>query len=552
MIRSISPEVFDIICNGTQEQRTFLCELEPAYFALYYFSEFFTYKIPDFHFDFYEDIRLLVANELDEAAWIAFRESAKTSIAKTALVCWCICYKKKRFINYSSEDKDNAEAALFDIVVALQTNRKIIEDFGQLYHMKKAKEAQSEAKRKRVANFITENDIQVTAYSTNESVRGRVYKQFRPDLHVLDDIENNKTKDSYALTAKIKSYVNELKSGMAPTGCILYLGNYITDDGVIAHIMDVLSKNPRAVVRRIDVVMNGKPVWPDKYTLTDAQASYENRNLLDPTRRKVSLEAKERSLTPSVYAVEMMNNPEKSGDYFFDRDRIKSFIDVLEAKPRPPAKVVGDFKIWEPYNPSHAYAGGGDTAEGIGGDANASAFIDFTRRPNLVVATFADNQMSDVVFGHELARQGRIFGECLLVPEINNTGYGTVGALVSAEVAYENVWQREVKNKTTQQLQKEYGFRTSTGTKHDILGAFKEAVESGECEILDLDLLYECYNYKKRDLRRLKVEEGQTKHFDKLMAAALAWEGRREARPTSYAPESRAQKFKSKQKPYVA
>ncbi len=35
--------------------------------------------------------------------------------------------------------------------------------------------------------------------------------------------------------------------------------------------------------------------------------------------------------------------------------------------------------------------------------------------------------------------------------------------------------------------------------------------------------------YRKSDSHRTKEEEGTTRHFDKLMAAALAWEGRKYA-----------------------
>src|SRR3990167_6348806 len=132
MITRLSPKIMQIMKEGSREERLYICERELIYFAIYYFSEFFTFSIPYFQFQMYDDCKRLIAGELKESAWIMFRESAKTSIAKL-FTTWCICYRKKEYVNYDSYDKGNAEAALFDIAVWLQTNERLIADFGQLY-----------------------------------------------------------------------------------------------------------------------------------------------------------------------------------------------------------------------------------------------------------------------------------------------------------------------------------------------------------------------------------------------------------------------------------
>ena len=58
----------------------------------------------------------------------------------------------------------------------------------------------------------------------------------------------------------------------------------------------------------------------------------------------------------------------------------------------------------------------------------------------------------------------------------------------------------------------------------------------------DKGLLVEMYHFRKQDARLLKPEPGVTRHFDKLMAAALAWEARK------WAPlpkEERKEKYRS-------
>jgi len=57
-----------------------------------------------------------------------FRGSAKTSLEKIDFIRR-ICYKDREMMLYGSVDKKNAENALLDIAIELQTNPKILLDF---------------------------------------------------------------------------------------------------------------------------------------------------------------------------------------------------------------------------------------------------------------------------------------------------------------------------------------------------------------------------------------------------------------------------------------
>ncbi len=519
----IDKKKWDLVINGSIALRKAVLRREPKLFAVYYFTEYFKYKIPEFHDDLYSDCVGLTNGTLDEALWCVFRDGAKTSIAKTALLCWVIAFKLKMNIKWDSYEQESGEAALFDVTVALQTNKRLIADFGQLYYKKATKEAMSEAKMKRLKNFKTEHGVSVAAVTTQQALRARnLQGSERTDLYIVDDIENNKTKDSSVITGGVIKHIDELRSGLSAGASVLYLGNFVTDSGSIAYIMDVLKGNPRAVVRFVPVTdSKGKIAWPDKFVKTDAEAVEVNREIADPKRHKLSLEAKRRSLTDAVYEAEMMLNPAKSGDLFFDRFKVMKAIE----QAREPETESAGFKMWGKFNPRHRYGGGADTAEGIGGDSNASCWFDFSATPNLLIGSFEDNQMPANTFGWELKRQGGIFGFPFLVPEINQTGYATISELINAN--YPQLYQREVKNKTNGQMQKELGWKATVGTKHEIMADFKTSWEDGEFEIYDLGLLEEMKFYKKSDARIANREKGATRHFDKLRAAALAWHARK-------------------------
>jgi hypothetical protein len=517
--KPIDQRIIDLLINGSPGARKMICEKEPMYFAIYYFPEYFNYSIPPFHFDFYDDIKDLSAFIINEAVWDAFRESAKTSIAKIALVCWAICYGKfNGYINWDAFDKGNAEQALFDITVALQTNKRIINDFGHLYFKKATKDAMSEAKMKRISSFITENDVKVEAFSTQESTRGRLYKNKRPGLFVVEDFETTKTKDSYPITHKVIQHIEEMRAGLSQSSAVLYLCNFITEEGSVAHVEEAVKRNPKGRVRRIPIEKAGEVAWPGKYTKTESAAVALNNEITDPTKYRISLEALEKRLGKSVYQSEMMLNPAHSGDKVFDRDRVE---EMLKAS-KPPAREVAGLRIWHEFNPSHRYALGADTAKGVGKDSNASVIIDFSTNPCRVVATYKNNLIAPNIFAYEIKRQAEIFGLPLVAPENNNTGYATLTQLKQI-YPLPRIYVPIQDDKVKEIIAPEYGFDTNAATKPEAVFQLKRAIEDGLLIAYDEDLLNEIKYYDQKALNTYKIVEGMTRHYDLLMACAICW-----------------------------
>jgi len=292
MTREALKKCFD----GTPAERKFLCEHSFGLFCLYYFSDYFKYQLAPYHYDFFQDCHDLVDNKIREVAWIAFRESGKTSIAKL-FVIWMVAYTKKKYLNVDSFDKENAERILFDVAFELVNNKRFQQDFGVLFAKSRGID---EIKQNRISNFVTENGVRVEAHSTQESVRGRLHLNQRPDCLILDDIETNKTKDSAAYTKQVADHISEAMAGMSVDGFMLYLGNYITEAGNIQHLFDRAKSDDNIRVRNIPVLVGDMPSWGAKYALSDEEAEKTG---------KVSIEAKRKQLGSLVFSYEMMNQP---------------------------------------------------------------------------------------------------------------------------------------------------------------------------------------------------------------------------------------------------
>lgn len=323
--------------EGSPADRRYIGERDFSLFFTYYYLDYIKYEFADFHFEMFQDVKDLFSDELRELLWAMYRDSAKTSISK-GLLMWIICFKKRKYPNVDAFDKENAERILFDLVFEMQTNKKIIEDFGELFN---AKRNPDEIQQKRVNNFVTNTGIRVEAHSTQESVRGRLHRDQRPDFLLLDDFETTKTKDSVAYTKQVIDHINEFKSGLSADAKVLYLGNYITEHGSIQTLLDRAKTDKRLRVRMVNAINEyGIPTWHQRYSLTDAEV-LDRGSVGYNGEKTVSLEDKKIQLGSQVFQAEMMNSPidEETQVFFKTNFRYRTMEEVEKMQTRKFATI---------------------------------------------------------------------------------------------------------------------------------------------------------------------------------------------------------------------
>lgn len=533
-MQKLDPAVIEILKNGTKDQRLYIFEQEPAYFGIYYFPKQFKFAIPPFHFEMDEDYKALMDGRAWAAMWKIFRDSAKTTKVKIQNI-HAICYRKKRFIRWVTEDGDNSEQALFDITVALQTNKKLIADFGNLYNepVDKAKKT-----KKKVTQFITTNGVKMEALTARTSGRGAVQdaeESQRPDWLIFDDFETENTVLSVAETNRIQKTMEGMIGGLANNGSVSFLCNGISESGTVAHFESILKDDPRAIVRDIPVEnpVTGELAWQAKFTHTDAEAQEFNAKEPDQTKWKVSLETKKRQLTN--YQGEMMNNPISSTELLFDRARVQQQIEI--AKSLPVVDTVGEFKLYRRYKTGHIYALGGDAGTGAGKDHSATAAIDFTPIPVEVIGSFNSNLADATELAHVMFDTGKHLGRCALNPERNYPGNQTVEKLV--ELGYENIFIATDTTKIKPYQRKEYGFQTNKSSRRSAFLAYRKDFNEGLVSVLDPDVLQEMLTFTWADLYNMDKDTTEslvTKHYDLLMSTVIGY-STREFAEANYTPE---------------
>lgn len=271
-----------------------------GYFMAYYQMHYITNAFDDYHYDMMADAHDLIDGVITELLWVQYRGSTKTAFAK-GLILYMIVNELDPFLNVAAYDDGNSEGILFDVIIELQTNKRIREDYGELYNSIRSKD---EITKKRVKDFITNpkknedgdivsTGVRVEAHTTQESVRGLTFGQHRPGLWVLDDFETNKTVKSVAATQTVRKFFQEMLGGRDPfRGRVLYLANYLSEYGNVQMLMDRAKVDHKLRVRVVPIHDGAVPTWPSRFVMTDAEADQLKAQGID----RISIETVQRTM----------------------------------------------------------------------------------------------------------------------------------------------------------------------------------------------------------------------------------------------------------------
>ena len=216
-------------------------------------------------------------------------------------------------------------------------------------------------------------------------------------------------------------------------------------------------------------------------------------------------------------------DPSRADASFFDRSRVDADVAAIKQPHRESAGV----KYWGDYQPHHRYGMGADTSEGIGKDANTFALFDFgtfDKDVGVLMATYFNNRIPPDLFGHELMRVGREFGNCIIAPENNNTGHATIATMRG----YPNIFTERAEGRRTLKVTERLGWRTTKKTKPQMLFDFRKDYNDGLIKIYDVNVLKEMRSYTTADLNDVSVGM-VTRHFDLLMAVVIGYQMRKYA-----------------------
>ena len=133
----------------------------------------------------------------------------------------------------------------------------------------------------------------------------------------------------------------------------------------------------------------------------------------------------------------------------------------------------GEFWMWEKPTKRGFYIIGADTASGDGTDYSTFQVLDLLSGEQ--VAEY-QGKIDTMQFAKLLSQVGEYYNYAMLVPEINNMGYGVVQKLLY-EVGYENLFQT-TDEQTMKKAKRKYGWVTSNKTRPLLIQALVQYFNS--------------------------------------------------------------------------
>ena len=207
-----------------------------------------------------------------------------------------------------------------------------------------------------------------------------------------------------------------------------------------------------------------------------------------------------------------------SGNKLFDSESIDR---QLEKYAREPVDVRNGLQIFREYHRGHTYGLGADVSLGVGRDSSTAAIVDFDNGE--VVATYRSSTIDPVLFAHEIKRFALEYGGCIAAPEANSVGATTCVTLNNIyPYIYTQVREGMLETVQTSKL----GWLTTPGNKPRMMYQLAEAIEQEDLKVLDKVILMEARAFNKEDSLDVTVSAATTRHFDLLIACAIAWQMR--------------------------
>ena len=181
------------------------------------------------------------------------RGEAKSTLGTQLTALWCIVTARKHFMPIVMDSFDQAASMLAAIKVELESNPRLLMDYP---------DATGGGRVWNAGVIVSANNIKVQAFGSGKKMRGLRHGPHRPDLVLLDDIENDENVRSKEQRDKVEAWVKKVVLPLGPPDGsmdVLYLNTILHYDSVANRF----HKNPLWIRQKFKAVVR----WPDRMDL---------------------------------------------------------------------------------------------------------------------------------------------------------------------------------------------------------------------------------------------------------------------------------------------
>lgn len=251
-------KLFQKIVSDKKVRQAIIRESHEWFFSIY-FAHHITYETAPFQKEIFA---LTEDQSMTSLVIVAARGSGKSTLATLSLPLWSILGKlKKKHVLILAQTMPQAKQHLKNIREELESNQVLRGDLGPF------REEEDEWRSQSLV--IPNYGARITAASTEQSIRGIKHGAYRPDLIILDDIEDInsvRTKES-----RDKTY-NWVMNDVMPMGDkntrFVFVGNLLHEDSLLMKLKENIENGKmRGAYRQYPLMDdNGNVLWPGKYS----------------------------------------------------------------------------------------------------------------------------------------------------------------------------------------------------------------------------------------------------------------------------------------------
>lgn len=207
------------------------CRTDLELFGKTFFPRIFTGDFCSFHTEVFNSLQEYVMDRKNEKYFFvraAPRGHGKSQILSFLFPLWCIVYDYAKNILIVSDTAEQALQFVMAIRDELEENEILRDTYGDLVGSKVWANGKIQ----------TANKIQVVAKGAGQKMRGIKYRHYRPDIIIVDDLENDESVETEAQRQKL---LNWFQKALIPCGSttekIIYIGTVLNYESLLNKIL---------------------------------------------------------------------------------------------------------------------------------------------------------------------------------------------------------------------------------------------------------------------------------------------------------------------------
>ncbi|MBG5922612.1 phage terminase large subunit [Providencia rettgeri] len=175
---------------------------------------------------------IVASSDAESDAIAAPRGEAKSTLVSQLFTLWCIIRELKKYPVIIMDSIDQAYPMLEAIKAELEYNPRLKNDYPDIC---------GQGRTWQMGTIVTRNNIKVTVAGSGKKLRGLRHGPYRPDLVVLDDIENDEMVRNPEQREKLHNWLKKTVMPLGEAGGktdIVYIGTILHYDSVLSRTLN--------------------------------------------------------------------------------------------------------------------------------------------------------------------------------------------------------------------------------------------------------------------------------------------------------------------------